>query len=104
MQPILIGSASEKETLRSNFPEDFECLMTATTSFSVEAEDEVVSRVFFDPVVVRRLEDFWILWLSLCPKFKLGKCRKNLLSSMSTDLYVHDYFLMNQLSFYVLSH
>ena len=60
MQPILIGSASEKETLRSNFPEDFECLMTAT-SLSVEAEDEVVSRVFFDPVVVRRLEDFWIL-------------------------------------------
>ena len=29
--PILTGSASEKETLRSNFPEDLECLITVTS-------------------------------------------------------------------------
>ena len=48
MQPILIGSASEKETLRSNFPEDLECLMTATS------DEELVD--FFVVDVVRRLE------------------------------------------------
>ena len=47
MQPILIGSASEKETLRSNFPEDLECLMTATS------DEELVD--FFVVDVVRRL-------------------------------------------------
>ena len=61
MQPILIGSASEKETLRSNFPEDLECLMTATS-------DEELLLVFFVvvatveavDVVVRTLERTWM--------------------------------------------
>ena len=61
MQPILIGSASEKETLRSNFPEDLECLMTATS-------DEELLLVFFVvvatveavDVVVRTLERAWM--------------------------------------------
>ena len=48
MQPILIGSASEKETLRSNFPEDLECLMTATS------DEELLLLVFF--VVVATVE------------------------------------------------
>ena len=59
MQPILIGSASEKETLRSNFPEDLECLMTATSDeelvfFVVVATVEEVD------VVVRTLERTWM--------------------------------------------
>ena len=47
-EAILIGSASEKETLRSNFPEDLECLMTATS------DEELLD--FFVVDVVRRLE------------------------------------------------